>query len=193
MWQATELVNIGKCGIYAITNTSKAFVYIGMTRDSFLARWLTHIELLNCGAHSNRALQCDWANQGAGAFAFSIVEIVSRNTSQRGIELIEQRAIAVHAKLGGIYNTKVFYVRPADAAPVTPLSVEHINAATIASEAGVPRSTVAKWIASGRLVAAQESKRGKYFTRLFRRIDAQPLIEKARERKAQEAAEAENV
>lgn len=73
------------------------------------------------------------------------------------------------------------------------VSDELLNAATIASEAGVPRSTVAKWIASGRLVAAQESKRGKYFTRLFRRIDAQPLIEKARERKAQEAAEAENV
>lgn len=71
------------------------------------------------------------------------------------------------------------------------VSDELLNAATIASEAGVPRSTVAKWIASGRLLAAQESKRGKYFTRLFRRSDAQPLIDSAKDRRAAAAASSE--
>lgn len=64
------------------------------------------------------------------------------------------------------------------------MSDELLNAAAIASEAGVPRSTVGRWISSKRLVPFQESKRGKYTIRLFRREDAQPLIDKAIARRA---------
>ena len=63
------------------------------------------------------------------------------------------------------------------------MEIELLNAATIASEAGVPRSTVGKWISSGRLVAAQEQKRKTYTIRLFRRADAQPLIDAAKARR----------
>jgi len=64
------------------------------------------------------------------------------------------------------------------------VEIELLNAATIASEAGVPRSTVGKWISSGRLIAAQEQKRKTYTIRLFRREDAQPLIDAAKARRA---------
>lgn len=61
---------------------------------------------------------------------------------------------------------------------------ELLNAAAIAEEAGVPRSTVGKWISSKRLVAVQETQRGNRVSRLFRREDAQPLIDKAIARRA---------
>lgn len=61
---------------------------------------------------------------------------------------------------------------------------ELLNAATIAEEAGIPRSTVAKWISTKKLIAVQESKRGNRVSRLFRRTDAQPLIDAAKARRA---------
>ena len=64
------------------------------------------------------------------------------------------------------------------------MSDELLTAADIAAEAGVHRSTVGDWVARGELPVAQERKNGRGASRLFRRSEAQPLIERTRTKRA---------
>ncbi len=58
-----------KPGVYYILNTFNNCMYIGQSWR-IGDRWLTHVNALNAGKHTNKALQRDWNAFGARDFEF---------------------------------------------------------------------------------------------------------------------------
>lgn len=80
-----------------------------MTRTSFYRRWFQHIDDLRQNKHSNKALQNDYNQFGAGAFTFRVIETLDDN---KLIELREKQYINYYAATRkGIYNVRDVIVR----------------------------------------------------------------------------------
>ena len=75
--KVNNLDDLGKTGVYCITNLINGKLYIGSTRDSFRSRWKGHIKLLRKGNHPNTHLQQSFIKYGEDNFEFSILEVVS--------------------------------------------------------------------------------------------------------------------
>jgi group I intron endonuclease len=63
-------------GIYAITHVASGRVYVGSAVDVTM-RWHIHRHHLNHGTHHAIRLQTAWAEAGAKAFTFSVLEAVA--------------------------------------------------------------------------------------------------------------------
>jgi DNA-binding PadR family transcriptional regulator len=60
-------------GVYQIRNVHSGRVYIGRSR-TIHTRWLSHLDALTKGVHSNENLQSDWETYGERAFEFIVLE-----------------------------------------------------------------------------------------------------------------------
>ena len=74
-------------GIYMITNTANGYFYVGSARN-LRKRWADHRSYLKKQRHHNPHLQAAWNKYGAGAFAFSVLEVVP---DLGGLLVAEQR------------------------------------------------------------------------------------------------------
>lgn len=66
-------------GIYAITHVASGRVYVGSAVDTTM-RWHIHRHHLNHGTHHAIRLQTAWADTGARAFTFRVLEVVAFKT-----------------------------------------------------------------------------------------------------------------
>lgn len=68
--------SIPQCpGIYIIRNSANDYFYVGSSVN-LRNRWQHHQSCLRRNTHHNRRLQSAWNKYGAGAFSFSVIEIV---------------------------------------------------------------------------------------------------------------------
>lgn len=65
-----------EAGIYSITNTKNNKVYVDSTRN--LKTISGRKFELNVGSCTNRALQAEWNEYGAGAFKFEVLEVLKK-------------------------------------------------------------------------------------------------------------------
>lgn len=70
-----------KRGVYCITNLENNKIYIGSTLNSFKERWSSHIQKLRSGSHTNTHLQSAFLKYGEKAFKFSILEVLTDESS----------------------------------------------------------------------------------------------------------------
>jgi group I intron endonuclease len=64
-----------KLGIYHITHAASGKHYVGSSGD-VTRRWRNHRRALQRGSHHSRLLQSAWAEHGAHAFEFAVLEVV---------------------------------------------------------------------------------------------------------------------
>lgn len=90
-------------GIYLITNVITNTVYVGSTTRLFRERWGQHKNELRRGVHGNRHIQRAWNRDGADAFVFSVLEVV---TDRVAIIVREQYWIDQYLSLSSVscYN-----------------------------------------------------------------------------------------
>lgn len=89
-------------GIYRIINCANERVYIGET-TRLSVRWYEHRSLLLRNTHPCRPLLRDWNKYGDRAFAFEVIEYLSRDMSKKE-RLVRERAHIVTYKMHMCYN-----------------------------------------------------------------------------------------
>jgi group I intron endonuclease len=90
----------GVAGIYAIVNLKDGKRYVG-SAVCLRRRARQHIAHLRAGSHFNRHLQSAWKRDGADAFKFEVVELVSD-----GADLIEAEQRHIDLAAGRRYNAR---------------------------------------------------------------------------------------
>jgi group I intron endonuclease len=71
--------------VYTITHLPTGLIYIGSARDT-KTRWRNHRSQLKLGKHPNPLLQAAWDRDGACAFLFRMVEIVSAEDDEHRLD-----------------------------------------------------------------------------------------------------------
>ena len=78
----------GICGIYRIRNVHSNRAYVGSSVD-IGARWQAHIASLNSG-RNNKALQTDWNSNSPTNYAFEILEVMDKTSTDEVLLSKEQ-------------------------------------------------------------------------------------------------------